>query len=170
MLSALWHDYIYPRNINIIQVHNLMNTCLHLYQEEKSFFREGSKPLLNKVQKLFWKWNRSLGHKGLTCSLLVQLKTLNRVTTQNSLGPSLVRLSACPRSPSRTNLAISGFISTSPIGQTPSFIKKKKNASFLWKLPRPGVAIAEDLFVFSDCDKDIQNFQRMDLQALRFHT
>ena len=40
MLSALWHDYIYPRNINIIQVHNLMNTCLHLYQEEKSF-REG---------------------------------------------------------------------------------------------------------------------------------
>ena len=68
MLSALWHDYIYPRNINIIQVHNLMNTCLHLYQEEKSFFREGSKPLLNKVQKLFWKWNRSLGNKGLTCS------------------------------------------------------------------------------------------------------
>ena len=49
MLSALWHDYIHPRNINIIQVHNLMNTCLHLYQEEKSF-REGSKPLQNKVR------------------------------------------------------------------------------------------------------------------------
>ena len=120
-------------------------------------------------RNFFGEWNSRLGHKGLTCSLLVQLKTLNRVTTQNSLGPSLVRLvclvclvclSACPRSPSRTNLAISGFISTSPIGQTPSFIKKKKNASFLCKLPRPGVAIAEDLSVFSNCDKDIHNIQR----------
>ena len=92
-------------------------------------------------RNFFGEWNSRLGHKGLTCSLLVQLKTLNRVTTQNSLGPSLVCLvclSACPRSPSRTNLAISGFISTSPIGQTPSFIKKKKNASFLWSCPAPG--------------------------------
>ena len=64
-------------------------------------------------RNFFGEWNSRLGHKGLTCSLLVQLKTLNRVTTQNSLGPSLVclvclvclvRLSAVPEQNKSRNL------------------------------------------------------------------
>ena len=114
-------------------------------------------------RNFFGEWNSRLGHKGLTCSLLVQLKTLNRVTTQNSLGPSLVclvclvRLSAVPEQNKSRNL----WLHFHQSHRTNSLIYKEKEKCIIsLKLPRPGVAIAEDLSVFSNCDKDIHNIQR----------